>query len=346
MTPQPRPIPALYCVYILRSTVRHSSLYIGSTPNPPRRLSQHNGVVKGGAVRTSRNSLRPWEMVALVSGFASSTAALKFEWALTNPHTSLHIPSESRLAFSTQRKRNGQPKRPPKSLSSILSNLHLLLSVPSFARWPLRVHFFKRDVHAAWGRWCGKVERELRGSLPVVTDFGEDEGAVVARASASEPLGVVGEGLDGDGGGEEVPTWGIYGLPLDYAPLKEYVAKGQDIFVFERQGSCVVCKEEIDHGEGGLHAVCSNEGCEGVGHLRCWGRYLLKSEEGGGEGAILPVGGRCPRCKGEVHWGTMMKELTLRVRGQKEVENLLKVKRKRAPRKKTAKTKETGEEDG
>lgn len=79
MAIQSKPIPALYVVYVLRSTVRHASLYIGSTPNPPRRLNQHNGRAKGGAVRTARNSLRPWEMVTVVSGFPSMVAALKFE---------------------------------------------------------------------------------------------------------------------------------------------------------------------------------------------------------------------------------------------------------------------------
>ena len=74
-----KPLPALYTVYVLRSSVRHASLYIGSTPNPPRRLKQHNGEAKGGAARTSRNALRPWEMIALVSGFPSMVAALKFE---------------------------------------------------------------------------------------------------------------------------------------------------------------------------------------------------------------------------------------------------------------------------
>lgn len=74
-----KPIPALYTVYVLRSSIRHASLYIGSTPNPPRRLKQHNGDTRGGAVRTSRLSLRPWEMITLVTGFPSMIAALKFE---------------------------------------------------------------------------------------------------------------------------------------------------------------------------------------------------------------------------------------------------------------------------
>lgn len=77
-----RPIPALYTVYVLRSTTRRASLYIGSTPNPPRRLKQHNGEVRGGAARTARRSLQPWEMIALVSGFPSMIAALKFEWVV------------------------------------------------------------------------------------------------------------------------------------------------------------------------------------------------------------------------------------------------------------------------
>ncbi|PHH89489.1 hypothetical protein CDD83_5984 [Cordyceps sp. RAO-2017] len=79
MTRLQGPLPALYTVYVLRSTVRHASLYIGSTPNPPRRLKQHNGDTKGGAARTARHRLRPWEMIVLVAGFPSMIAALKFE---------------------------------------------------------------------------------------------------------------------------------------------------------------------------------------------------------------------------------------------------------------------------
>ncbi|OLN89082.1 Structure-specific endonuclease subunit SLX1 [Colletotrichum chlorophyti] len=303
MPVQSKPIPALYTVYILRSTVRHASLYIGSTPNPPRRLKQHNGEARGGAARTSRLSLRPWEMVGLVSGFPGMVAALKFEWALTNPHLSLHIPSSSRISVSTGVKKNGHPRRPRASMSSILSNLQLLLGVPSFRRWPLRLHFFSEDVNKAWRTLCATSTEPLRKTLDVVTDFGPDS------AASSNDV-----------------AWGIHALPLDYAPLKEYVEKGQSIATFEREGSCVICKEALPHGEG-LYAVCPNDGCEGVGHLLCWSRHMLHHE--GEQQAVVPVQGRCPQCGGNVRWVDMMKELTLRERGSKEIETLLKNKKRR-----------------
>jgi structure-specific endonuclease subunit SLX1 len=234
----------------------------------------------------------------------------------------VHIPSSSRLAVSTQPKRGGRPRRPQKSVASVVSNLHLLLRVPSFARWPLRVHFFERAVHAAWEKWCATVGERVRDSLVVVVDFGGGGGEVVVAEG--------GEGVELEPGPE---PWGIHALPLDYEPIKEYVGKGQEIFEFERQGNCVVCHEEMSTGEG-LHAVCSNEGCDGVGHLACWGRRFLQDGDGGGDGAdIVPVQGQCPKCNEHVLWGDMMRELTLRTRGAKDVEKLLNRKRRRATKK-------------
>ncbi|KAI0007331.1 GIY-YIG catalytic domain-containing protein [Xylariaceae sp. FL0662B] len=315
----PKPIPPLYTVYILRSTVRHASLYIGSTPNPPRRLKQHNGQVKGGAARTSRSTLRPWEMVGIVSGFPGMVAALKFEWALANSHKSLHIPSSSRITLATQKKRNGQPKRPRQSMTSILSNLHLLLRVPSFARWPLKLHFFVPEVYDAWKAWCDTANESIRGTIQISTDFGPS-GVSTRRDIENTPAS--GESSDGD--------WGIHALPLDYAPMKEYVAKTQSIYEFEREGDCVVCGEHLPPGQG-LYATCPNTGCEGTGHVSCWARHMLGNEAGE---HIIPISGRCPKCEGEVVWGDLMREMSLRVRGAKDIDTLLNKK----PRKRRART--------
>ncbi|OTA68055.1 GIY-YIG catalytic domain-containing protein [Hypoxylon sp. EC38] len=313
-----KPIPPLYTVYILRSTVRRASLYIGSTPNPPRRLKQHNGEAKGGAVRTSRKTLRPWEMVGLISGFPGMVAALKFEWALNNPHVSLHIPSSSRITTSAGKKRNGRPRRPPHSLISILSNLHLLLRVPSFFRWPLHVHFFAPDVYEAWQKWSSTASEPVRDTIQILTDFGPSHTSS-KEAGSSEV------------NNEMENPWGIHALPLDYTPLKDYVTKTQSIYDFEREGDCVVCGEYLEPGKG-LYATCSNDGCEATGHVSCWSRHMLGKEA---DEDIIPISGRCPRCEGEIVWGDLMKEMSLRVRGTKEVDKLLKKPRKRKARAKS-----------
>ncbi|KAI0593024.1 hypothetical protein F4775DRAFT_587110 [Biscogniauxia sp. FL1348] len=310
-----RPIPPFYAVYVLRSTVRNASLYIGSTPNPPRRLKQHNGEVTGGAARTAIKSRRPWEMIGLVSGFPSMVAALKFEWAINNPHISLHIPNESRITFAKKkRRRNGRLQRPPKKLNSIAANLHLLLRMTSFARLPLAVHFFDAMFHTEWKKQAAKSEEQPRPSIRVHTDFGPS-----SPSEKNEP-------------------WGIHALPLDYSPIKEYVLKAQSLHTFEREASCVKCGEALLPGRG-LYATCPNAECDGTGHVSCWSRHLLRRNNSGDE--IIPVEGRCPKCRGEVNWGVMMKEMSLRVRGSKEVDKLLSKK----TRKPQARAESAGQQD-
>lgn len=191
------------------------------------------------------------------------------------------------------------------------------------------------DVYSAWKKWCATANERLRSSLPVVTDFEcdavlrtvetEATAAITEAASADESVEADKEEQEG-----MVEPWGIHALPLDYEPIKEYVAKSHEIFEFEREGDCVVCHGALEVGNG-LHAVCTNAGCEGVGHLECWSKHLLTSDnpQSGSEMSVLPIQGNCPKCGSEVQWVDMMKELTLRMRGGKEVDKLLKVKRKR-----------------
>lgn len=74
-----------YC-YILRNTQPQykNCTYNGSTNNPIRRLRQHNGIIKGGAVRTTQKG-GGWEIYALLSGFKDHKNALSAEWRIAHP---------------------------------------------------------------------------------------------------------------------------------------------------------------------------------------------------------------------------------------------------------------------
>jgi structure-specific endonuclease subunit SLX1 len=67
-------------VYLLVST--SGSTYVGSTIDLDRRLRQHNGVIKGGAKRTTMKVSQgeEWTRECYISGFPSWKCALQFEW--------------------------------------------------------------------------------------------------------------------------------------------------------------------------------------------------------------------------------------------------------------------------
>ena len=61
-----------YYVYWIRAA--KNLHYIGATTRPVKRLKQHNGEMKGGAMRT--NNKGPWRFHCIISGFRTWKEAL------------------------------------------------------------------------------------------------------------------------------------------------------------------------------------------------------------------------------------------------------------------------------
>ncbi len=233
-------------------------------------------------------------------------------WAWQNPHITLRIPPESRIQHATQKKRSGQPKQSRHSVTSLLSNLHVLLRVPSFSRWPLELRFFSEDVYKAWLRWTKTAAEPIRDSIRVIQDFPKTELASSGNESVSPRRKRV-----------KISN-GIERVTVDYSNEKPHVEKGKDIVDFEREGSCSICHSDLEH-DAGIYTICPNPTCESVTHLTCLSQHFLKDDAD----ALVPVEGQCPSCKAGLRWIDVVKELSLRIRGQKEVEKLLKGKRVR-----------------
>ena len=301
------PVQAFYCCYLLRSTVRHASLYVGSTPNPVRRRRQHNGEAKGGAVRTSKDTLRPWDMTCLVTGFPSKVAALQFEWAWQNSHLTRHISPASRITqaqmkerFSPKtgrlRKRNARPRM---CLSDRLLNLHALLMSPSFARWPLRVTFYAEDVFRVWQKTtASKTECGVTVSM--------DESSMAVNADR--------EGVKG-----------IHAIDVGYSGLKTHLEKSQKLFQDDPDVQCAICKQNLPQ-DGSMSVVCPSDGCSAAGHLDCFAKAFSQNE--GDE--FLPIEGDCPSCRNKHQWVDLVKEMTIRLRGETEIKKIFKIRKPRA----------------
>ncbi|KAF2403082.1 hypothetical protein EJ06DRAFT_459506, partial [Trichodelitschia bisporula] len=312
-------IPAFYSCYLLRSTVSRTSHYIGSTPNIHRRLQQHNGLSKGGAVRTSRESLRPWEVACIVHGFPSQVAALQFEWAWQHPHLTRHISEDNRITTAKSKpagpdgtRTRKKPPAPRISINARVHNLHLLLRSKTFERMPLAVGFFCEDVHTMWTKWSKKASGAPRSGITVT--LYEPPDTPSSRAGALDP-----------------PPTALSQIDVTYAHIKPYLEKTRALLTPDMNCRCSVCRKKMEASES-LLLVCPHDGCVAVSHLSCLSSHFL------GEDEFVPIGGDCPSCNSHTSWGLLAKELSLRTRGQSLVEELFKPPRVRAKAKTSEKT--------
>jgi structure-specific endonuclease subunit SLX1 len=204
--------------------------------------------------------------------------------------------------------------------------LHLLLRARSFERWPLRVTFYAEDVYRVWTRWIGQ-HLELKGGNGLREGLwvGMAEGmatTTIAKKIASLPAPPPEPTAQ-----EAAAPKGIHALDVSHAPLKPQLEKAKTLLATPQK--CTLCSRAIPT-LGASSLICSSPSCNSITHLTCLATHFLTTEEKSsdsdstGTPSILPTSGTCPSCSTPLLWQTLAQELSLRMRGAKEVAALFK----------------------
>ncbi|ODN94165.1 hypothetical protein L198_05016 [Cryptococcus wingfieldii CBS 7118] len=301
--------PALYVCYLLRSKASPQSnrTYVGSTPDPPRRIRQHNGELKQGAWATSK--FRPWEMQMIVYG--------QFEWAWQKPELSRHLrlqSAESRKEtvpiFSKDTKRNWVERK--------ICVAYALLALPPFSRLPLHIRFFVTEAkdmyesihhtvlaHEPLPKTRKKpvnplhlIPQAVNPSVTTMLDLGGVSGATGKRRESTRGV----QSRDGPIDVKDTEfrqgrrVWG------KWEEVRERIALDEDV------ARCCRCEKMVDCHDQLSFALCPSdrlEPCLCITHLQCLAEHLLQDSPS--RSSLLPHRGSCPCCLEEIEWGEVIR---------------------------------------
>ncbi|KAF8893947.1 hypothetical protein BD779DRAFT_1435501 [Infundibulicybe gibba] len=275
--------PSFYACYLLKSiqTPQSRATYIGSTPNPPRRIRQHNGEITQGAWKTKNK--RPWVMQMIVHGFPSKLAALQFEWAWQHPHISRHLRDDTgKSIFMDSRK--------SKYLKMNIQIVRRMISNHPYNTWPLHVKLFTEEAVKCW--------RE------VVDDAGSDP--LPPGFTSTIEL----EGVDGNSGNPGSGRLGPINVN-DEAFTSAYLAKTTALLATSRPLECSICREPLRsfatvfQQDPLATALCPKSGCMAVSHLACLSQKFLREQSA--DTGMVPRGGVCNSCRSYTLWGDIVR---------------------------------------
>lgn len=267
--------PLFYACYLLKSiqTPKSQATYIGSTPNPPRRIRQHNGEISQGAWKTKHK--RPWVMQMIVYGFPSKLAALQFEWAWQHPHLSRHLrDQDGKALFAGTRKL--------KLSRGCINTVRIMICSHPYNTWPLHVKLFTAEAVKHW--------QEVGNTL-----------------SPGFTYQIELEGVDGNSGSVGSGRKG----PLDVTDEKftnTFLAKHEALAASGRRLLCSLCNKHLDEYviDPTTIVLCPNQSCTAVAHTLCLSEYFLSSEQKT-TSAFIPRGGHCPVCEIYTLWGDVIR---------------------------------------
>lgn len=219
-------------------------------------------------------------------------------WAWQHPQLCRHFTAAECNGAASNGQKNVQKKRQTRSLVGHLADLHRLLRTRYFGRWPLTVRFLASDVHSSWIAWTDRVDSLLPDNIRVEADI------QCSGRSILDP---------------NLPRNDMSHIDPSYRTVREHVEKSTRILDDSNLVHCGICHKQLSL-ERDLITVCPGIGCRFAAHMTCLSKRFLEDE---GSDQALPVGGECPGCGSEVSWSTLMKDLSLRLRGRETIEKMM-----------------------
>lgn len=110
-----------------------------------------------------------------------------------------------------------------------------------------------------------------------------------------------------------VGSGSIDGIDTSYDRLLGYSEKSQFLLDDGENMDCGVCKAKLDL-EDDLIVVCPTEVCRCAFHILCLSSIFLQQDSPSPQ--LIPREGICPGCQCDIEWSVMIKEMTLRIRGE------------------------------
>ena len=110
---------------------------------------------------------------------------------------------------------------------------------------------------------------------------------------------------------------GFTALDVDYVKLKEHVEKSL-LLTIDTDQLCAVCSKEVV-GPASTALICPQKKCDAISHLVCLAELFRIGTEAD---SVLPRSGKCPSCQKKIQWIDLVKNLSLRTRGAKELGKL------------------------
>jgi hypothetical protein len=186
-----------------------------------------------------------------------------------------------------------------------------------------------------------KVVLDFPGTATAVTTAEREEVGMVRDPEDAMPATAHAEGL--------IPSLpALAAVPITYTPQKAHILKSHSFITSfdpatDMPPTCAICSSLVDitsssstgsgtsDGNGNatsLFTVCPHPSCSSISHLRCLAKRFVDEEVDDApistQEIVLPVQGTCPSCHGSLEWRDIAKEASLRARGKREVEMMIK----------------------